>query len=245
MLSFHFLFKILYCRVCTYSVRIFMYVHAQSLQLWPTLCNPMDYIPPDSSVHGILLARILESVAMPFRRGSSQCRDWTCVSCISHSAGRFFTAEPPGKPPYLWKYTYYIYCVYIVYNLYFHLFWIFWIKKLQNNQYINVYIILNPPVILLLKRNTISSLIPLGHHSGSQNFSGLWKPSISRRFINDQLIFIGQSVDAAYHAVCSLQIFQIWRHYLCSLHVKKDKAHNHNNTYLYRYLLSQKKENLQ
>ena len=184
--------------------------------------------------------QVLESVAMPFCRGSPQFRNWTCVSCISHSAGRFFTAEPPGKPPYLCIYTHYICCVYIVYNLYFHLFWIFWIKKLQNNQYIN-----DPPVILLLKRNTISSLIPLGHHSGSQNFSGLWKPSISRRFLlvtclftKNQLIFIGQSVDAAYHAVCSVHIFQIWRHYLCSLHVKKDKAHDHNNTYLYRYLLS-------
>ena len=221
-----------------------MYVHAQSLQLWPTLCNPKDYILPDSPVHGTLLA-ILESVAMPFRRGSSQCRDWNCVSCISHSTGRFFTAEPPGKPPYLCIYTQYICCVYIVYNPYFHLFWIFWIKKLQNNQYVNVYIILSPPVILLLKRNTTSTFIPLGHHSGSQNFSGLWKPSISRRvllvtclFINNQLIFIGQNVDAAYHAVCSVHIFQIWRRYLCSLHVKKDKAHDHNNTHLDRYLFS-------
>ena len=123
--------------------------------------------------------QVLESVAMPFRRGSPQFRNWTCVSCISHSASRFFTAEPPGKPPYLCIYTHYVCCVYIVYNLYFHLFWIFWIKKLQNNQYINVYIILNPPVILLLKRNTISSLIPLGHHSGSQNFQASESPALA------------------------------------------------------------------
>ena len=37
-----------------------------------TLCNPMDY-----TVHGILQARILEWVAFPFSRGSSQCRDQT------------------------------------------------------------------------------------------------------------------------------------------------------------------------
>ena len=37
-------------------------VHAQ---LCPTLCNPMDYSPPDSSVHGISQARILEWVAIP------------------------------------------------------------------------------------------------------------------------------------------------------------------------------------
>ena len=37
----------------------------------PTLCNPMDYSPPDSSVHGISQARILEWVAISFFRGSS------------------------------------------------------------------------------------------------------------------------------------------------------------------------------
>ena len=43
----------------------------QSLQLRLTLCNPMDCSPPGSSVHGILQARRLEWVAMPFSRGSS------------------------------------------------------------------------------------------------------------------------------------------------------------------------------
>ena len=40
-------------------------------QSCPTLCDPMDYSPPGSSVHGILQARILEWVAMSFSRGSS------------------------------------------------------------------------------------------------------------------------------------------------------------------------------
>ena len=62
-------------------------MHAKSLQLWPTLCEPMDCSPPDSSVHGILQARILEGVAMPSSRGSSQPRDGTCVSCVSCIAG--------------------------------------------------------------------------------------------------------------------------------------------------------------
>ena len=43
---------------------------------------------------GILQARILEWVAMPSSRGSSQPRDQTHVSCIT---GGFFTIEPPGK----------------------------------------------------------------------------------------------------------------------------------------------------
>ena len=37
--------------------------------LCPTLCNPMDYSLPGSSVHGIFLARILKWVAMPSSRG--------------------------------------------------------------------------------------------------------------------------------------------------------------------------------
>ena len=53
-----------------------------------TLCDPMDCSPPGSSVHGILQARMLEGVAIPFSRGSSPPRDWTQVS---HIAGRFFT----------------------------------------------------------------------------------------------------------------------------------------------------------
>ena len=47
------------------------------------LCIPMDCSPPGSSVHGILQARILECVAMPSSRGSSQHRDWICVSYVS------------------------------------------------------------------------------------------------------------------------------------------------------------------
>ena len=58
------------------------------IQSWPPLCDPIDCSPPGSSVHGILQARILEWVAMPFSRGSSPPRDWTQVS---HIAGGFFT----------------------------------------------------------------------------------------------------------------------------------------------------------
>ena len=48
-----------------------------------TLCNPMDCSPPGSSVHGILQARWLEWVSIPFPRGSSRPRDQIQVSCIS------------------------------------------------------------------------------------------------------------------------------------------------------------------
>ena len=71
---------------------------AKSLQLCLTLCDLMDYSLPGASVHGILQARILEWVAVPSSRGSSWPRDGTHISCSSHTAGEFFTAEPPGKP---------------------------------------------------------------------------------------------------------------------------------------------------
>ena len=53
----------------------------------PILCDPIDYSPPVSSVHGILQARILELVAISFSRASSQPRDQIQVSCF---AGKLF-----------------------------------------------------------------------------------------------------------------------------------------------------------
>ena len=56
-----------------------------------TVCDAMDCNPTGSSVHGILLARILEWVVISFSRGSSRPRDQTRVSCVSSVTGRFFT----------------------------------------------------------------------------------------------------------------------------------------------------------
>ena len=64
-------------------------------QSCPTLCIPMDCSLPGSSVRGILQARIVEWVAIPFSRESSQPRNRTHISC---TAGRFFTPEPRGSP---------------------------------------------------------------------------------------------------------------------------------------------------
>ena len=57
-------------------------------QSCPILCNPMNCSLPGPSVHEILQARILEWIAVPFSRGSSQPRDGTQVS---HITVRFFT----------------------------------------------------------------------------------------------------------------------------------------------------------
>ena len=61
-----------------------------------TLCNPVDYNLPGSSVPGILQARILEWVAIAFSKGCSQPRDWTQVS---HTVDRFFTTLVTREGP--------------------------------------------------------------------------------------------------------------------------------------------------
>ena len=60
-----------------------------------TVCESLSWVQlfatlrtHGASIHGILQARILEWVAIPLSRGSSQLRDWTWVPYI---AGRFFT----------------------------------------------------------------------------------------------------------------------------------------------------------
>ena len=78
--------------ISTFSVCVC--VCARVSQSCPTLCDPMDCSPPHSSIQGILQARILEWVAIPFSKGSSQPRDRTWVSCI---AGRFFTVWAPRE----------------------------------------------------------------------------------------------------------------------------------------------------
>ena len=67
--------------VCIY---IYIYMDAKVAQLCLTLCDPRDY-----TVHGILQARILEWVAIPFSTESSQLSNRTQVSRI---AGGFFTS---------------------------------------------------------------------------------------------------------------------------------------------------------
>ena len=70
----------------------FMLVKVKVAQSCPTLFDPR--------VHGIFQARILEWVAFPFTRGSSQPRDWTQVSYI---AGRFFTGWATGEAQEYWS----------------------------------------------------------------------------------------------------------------------------------------------
>ena len=68
---------------------------AKATQSCLTPCDPTDY-----TVHGILLARLLEWVAFPFSMGSSQPRYQTQVSCI---AGGFFTSWATREVQEYWS----------------------------------------------------------------------------------------------------------------------------------------------
>ena len=83
-------------------------MYAQLLQLCPTLCNPVDHIPPGFSVHGIFQKRILEWVAISSSRLSSWPRDQTRLSyCrqillpLSHCGSLLWIISHPFLPLYL------------------------------------------------------------------------------------------------------------------------------------------------
>ena len=71
------------CVVCTQSC--------------PTLCDPMDYSPPGSSVHGNFQARILEWAAILYSRGSSRPRHQIHISCVSCRNADSLPLVPLGK----------------------------------------------------------------------------------------------------------------------------------------------------
>ena len=78
-------FNFAYMNICHQLLKVKVKVTQSCL----TLCDPVDY-----SVHGILQARILEWVAFPFSKWSSQLRGQTQVS---HIAGWFFTSWATGE----------------------------------------------------------------------------------------------------------------------------------------------------
>ena len=72
-------------------------------QLRLTLCDPMDCSPPGSSVRGDSPGKNTGVVTMPSSMGSSQPRDQTWVSNVSHITGIFLTVWAPGKPHYIYR----------------------------------------------------------------------------------------------------------------------------------------------
>ena len=93
------------------TIQSIMCVRAQSC---PTVWDPVDCSLPGSSVPGIFQTRILEWLAIPFSRGSSQLRDQTRISCIScigrwilyhkhHLGSPQIFADMPNYPKQLYK----------------------------------------------------------------------------------------------------------------------------------------------
>ena len=68
---------------------------SKSLHLRPTLCKPMDYSPPGSSVHGIFQARILEWVVIPF---SNELPNPEIKPRSPALQADSLPSMPPGKP---------------------------------------------------------------------------------------------------------------------------------------------------
>jgi len=68
---------------------------SESHSVCRTLCYPMDY-----TVHGILQAIVLERIAFPFSRGSSQLMDWIQVY---RTAGGFFTSWTTREAQEYWN----------------------------------------------------------------------------------------------------------------------------------------------
>ena len=81
-------------------LRIHACVCVKLLQSCPTLCDPVDYSLPGSSVHGIVQARILEWVAMPSSRGSSDPGIEPMSLMSPTLAGGFVTTAATWEAPY-------------------------------------------------------------------------------------------------------------------------------------------------
>ena len=75
-----------------YNKIIQLYICAKSL------CNPVDYSLPGSSVHGILQARILEWVVIPFGKGIFPIQGSNpCLLCLLHWQVGSLPLVPPGN----------------------------------------------------------------------------------------------------------------------------------------------------
>ena len=81
-----------------------IYVCAKTLQSCLTLCNPMDYSPPGTSVHGILQARILEWVAMPSSEDLSNPGIEPTSLLSPALTGRFFTTGATWEVMQIYSY---------------------------------------------------------------------------------------------------------------------------------------------
>ena len=83
------------CTKANFEYIRYVYVYAKSLQWCPTLCDPLDCSPPDSSVHGILQVRIWSGLLYP---PPGDLRDSGITPTSSTLAGGFFATSTTWKP---------------------------------------------------------------------------------------------------------------------------------------------------
>ena len=92
------------------------FLHLFIITPWcPTLCNPMDFSPSGSSIHGLLQGRILEWVTIPFSRGSNPGMEHGSPTLQADS----LQSEPLGKPNLRLRSW-----MAILFNPVFHLLWV-------------------------------------------------------------------------------------------------------------------------
>ena len=122
-------------RVTIYSLDVLLFLLGTP-QSCPTPWDPMDYNLPGSSVHGILQARILEWVAIPFSKGSCynpETWDWTQVSCI---VGRLFTIWATRSPDFHWEWAWYFLFMFKIWTSFLYTVNLFFQR--ENHQQLNM-----------------------------------------------------------------------------------------------------------
>ena len=92
-------FSVLYSKLLLVTCFKYACVQSHFCHVW--LCNTMNCSLPGSSALGILQARILVWVAMPFSRGSSWLRNWTHIPMSPVLAGKLFTTNAICRVVYI------------------------------------------------------------------------------------------------------------------------------------------------
>ena len=106
VLMYLYLYKLIFLISFILFLKHILFLCVLVAQSCLTLCDPMGCILPDSSVHGILQARILEWIAIPFSGDLSNPGIKPRSPTLQPES---FLSEPSGKPCCFFKYFYYLY----------------------------------------------------------------------------------------------------------------------------------------
>ena len=82
-----------------------------------SLCHPMDYSPPGSSVHGVFRQEYWSRLPFPPPEDHPNPGAESMSPTSPALAGRFLTTQPPGKPPYKYTHIKTLHAVYLIFFL--------------------------------------------------------------------------------------------------------------------------------